>query len=127
MCDSNKPSLIKYLEDALDFTSFQSINQLNDGLKIMGEKPEEIWGKISSQVADVTHTMGRPKKKKKGPKVNLKVQLDNLFFRRNKIVHRADLSSGKKHRGKEGQIKYDTVKRWIDSVKKTIIKMDSLI
>ena len=108
--------------------SFQSVDQLNEGLKIMGERPDEIWGKINSEIVRIKPSnIGRPKKQRRGPKVNLIVQLGNLFSRRNKIVHHADLSLGRKHKGQERQIKYDAVKRWIDSVGKTIRRMDSVI
>ena len=109
--------------------SFQSTNQLDDGIRMMGEKPDEIWGRINSKASEIStkRIIGRPRIKKRGPKVNLTVQLQNLFSRRNKIVHQADLSLSKKLKGKERQIKYNVVKRWVDSVEKMITKIDSNI
>ena len=131
LCESRKPSLMKYLEGALNEMSFQSIFQLEDGIKMMGEKPQEIWNKISKAGitnADSVQVSGKQKKKREGRRVDLKVQIGNLFSRRHLIVHHADLSlQSRKNRGAERKISYNTVKRWIESVEKIVKKIDSII
>lgn len=131
MCESGKPYLINYLQEALEDISFQSVDRLDEGMKILGEKPQEIWGKINAKVGGSKRrkpAIGRPKKKKTGPKVDIRIQLRNLFSRRHRIVHDADLSiQGRRSRGKEISISYDTVKKWINSTKAMVEKLDTII
>ena len=131
MCESKKPYLIRYLQVALTEMSFQGVSQLDEGIKMMGKKPQEIWQKVISYEdnnSSSQKSVGRPKKKRRGKKTDIKVQLKNLFSRRHKIVHEADLNlQSRKHRGQERKISYDTVKNWIDSTEKIIKKLDSVI
>ncbi len=118
--NSGKPSLITYLQKALDDFSFQNADRLDEGIRMMGGRQQEIWGKIGQDDPKPQKTMGR--------KVDVKIQMRNLFLRRHRIVHDADLSiHGKKSRGQPISISYVTVKKWIDSTERMINYLDSMI
>ncbi|TSC74045.1 MAG: hypothetical protein G01um101433_1112 [Parcubacteria group bacterium Gr01-1014_33] len=129
--NSGKPTLITYLQKYLEDFSFQNIERLDEGMKMMGAKPQEIWEKVNQgKIKDVKpqKNIGRPKKRKKGRKTDIKIQLRNLFSKRHRIVHDADLDiHGKKSRGQALSISYTTVKKWIDSTETMINHLDSII
>lgn len=131
MYNSKKPYLITYLQKSLEDLSFQNMDRLEEGVKMMGGRPQEIWGKINQSIirdSQPQRTIGRPKKVKKGPKTNVKIQIRNLFLRRHRIVHDADLSiHGKRSRGQPISISYGIVKKWIDSTEILVNNVDSMI
>ena len=129
---TNKSSLIQYLEVALKQESFQSIEQISDGLRIMDKTPSEIWGKFSSskKIAKIKSgkRQGRPSKSKRGKKIDAKTQMSRLFTRRHLIVHESDVTlRGKKLVGKPRKIEYTDVKKWLEHSKKAIEEINKLV
>jgi hypothetical protein len=132
LAESNKSSIISYLESAIKMQSFQAIEKIDEAFKIMGKNPPEIWNKVDSVIKSgkPSHKkkIGRPKRNKGGRKVDVRIQLENLFKRRHLIVHEADVVlRGRASVGKERQISYETVKKWLTYSQKSIKEIDKLI
>ncbi len=127
---TNKLSLLKYLEAALKHQSFQSIEQISEGLKIMDKTPSEIWSKFSTSrkknKKSVKH--GRPYKIKPGKKIDAETQMRRLFSRRHLIVHESDvILRGKKLVGIARKIQYTEVKKWLEHSKQAIAEINKII
>lgn len=116
MASSGKRSLRNYVLDTLETKNFQSADNIEYALKMIGYKPIEIWSKLN-------HSRG-----KKGRRINTKIRLENLFKRRHQIVHQADIFiRGRRSVGKEDSIALDTVKDWLDVSEAAVTKLNKLI
>lgn len=129
IAESNKPSVINYLEQALQEISFQNVKMMDEAISMMGFTPQEIWGRAQSDLKSkksLRKQLGRPVKNKRGKKAEIRVQLENLFLRRHIIVHEADIIlRSKQRKGKERGISYTTVKKWVSYAKKAIYFINS--
>lgn len=133
LVESNRSSLFGYLDKALEYESFQSIEKMSEALKIMGKIPSEIWGRFDASTKSPKKVLkkrrpGRPFKSKVGKKINAKIQMERMFKKRHKIVHEADIVlRGRKLVGKQRKIEYASVKKWLEHSQKTIHAIDKLI
>lgn len=132
-CVSSNPSLLSYLEEALKRKSFQSTEDMSSAMRIMGQTPQEIWGrfdsstKVKAKKLSEKRTAGRPKKNKRGRKIDAKKQMGKLFSRRHLIVHDADILVRGNKSGKPRPINSTYVRKWINSSKDAIKRIDNLI
>jgi|SRR3989344_5947514 len=133
LVESNKSSLFTYLDKALEYESFQSIEKMSEALKIMGKIPSEIWGRFDASTKSSKKVVkkkgpGRPFKQRVGKKIDAKTQMERMFKKRHQIVHEADVVlRGKKLVGKQRKIEFNSVKKWLEHSRKTIHSIEKLI
>lgn len=132
LVESSKSSLIAYLEDALEYESFQSIGKMSEALSVMGKTPSEIWGRFdaSGKTPNIKKKPGRGRRPrpKVGKKIDAKIQMERMFRKRHHIVHEADIVlRGRRRVGELRKIEHDTVKKWLEHSKRAIHEINKLI